>query len=71
MLSFYAVEIICDEPHFSEDLNVSYSMDGKTYMSTMNLTCAKGYRALNGSSQLLCNESGMWEGDIPMCIGTL
>ena len=71
ILSFSSVEIVCDEPEISTDLHLSYTMTGTSYLSEINVTCQKGYRAENETSQLMCNASGTWEGDLPICVGNL
>lgn len=44
------------------------SFNGYEQKTTLRFSCLLGYR-LFGSSSLVCNEHGFWEGDIPYCIG--
>ena len=71
ILCFTNTEVMCDEPEFSSILHLSYTMTGTSYLSEMNVTCQKGYHSQNEMSQLMCNESATWEGDLPFCTGNM
>ncbi|XP_045068130.1 sushi, von Willebrand factor type A, EGF and pentraxin domain-containing protein 1 isoform X2 [Coregonus clupeaformis] len=56
--------VTCGEPPHID--NADFTLEGKTYLSTVIYTCAEGYR-LQGSEEVVCEASGEWRIPTPLC----
>ncbi|KAM9329386.1 sushi, von Willebrand factor type A, EGF and pentraxin domain-containing protein 1 [Gastrophryne carolinensis] len=59
----------CESVTCSKPKEIAYAnlqLSGLTYQSTATYTCDTGYR-LQGPPTLVCEASGKWNGDIPIC----
>ena len=45
------------------------NIEGNTYDDTANFTCEEGFELESGDLYRVCQEDGMWSGNMPNCVG--
>ena len=58
----------CEDLTDPADGEVSINDASRVEGSTATYTCNAGF-LMSGSSQRVCQESGMWSGVVPICLG--
>lgn len=59
--------ILCDE--LSDPENGRVTLSGRTPNSVANYSCNEGFVLVGPSSRRVCEDTGLWTGAEPECIG--
>ena len=68
---FFLSEIQCPEDLGIKDGNLTYEVSSTAIGTTVTFSCPDNMNMTGGQPNITCNSSGLWDGDIPQCLGRL